>query len=133
MNNKLITKKGFTLVELLVVIAIGGILFGLGTAAFQSVTQKGKDAQRKGDVRALRIALEAYFDENGQYPPDGTGQDSMWSSEGDDWIPDLAPTYINKLPKDPRQVGFNIFSNLASIIDKLNGNKNIPVANAAAP
>jgi prepilin-type N-terminal cleavage/methylation domain-containing protein len=61
-------KKGFTLVELLVVMAILGILATITLANFSSSQRKGRDAQRKSDLRQIANALEAYMNDHGEYP-----------------------------------------------------------------
>lgn len=61
-------KKGFTLVELLVVMAILGILAAITLANFTTSQAKGRDAQRKSDLRQISNALEAYYTDHGSYP-----------------------------------------------------------------
>jgi prepilin-type N-terminal cleavage/methylation domain-containing protein len=60
--------KGFTLVELLVVMAILGILATITLANFSSSQKKGRDAQRKSDLRQIANAFEAYMNDHGAYP-----------------------------------------------------------------
>jgi prepilin-type N-terminal cleavage/methylation domain-containing protein len=60
-------KRGFTLIELLVVIAIIGILSSIVLASLNSARQKGRDARRISDIKQLQLALELYYDANGQY------------------------------------------------------------------
>ncbi len=60
-------KRGFTLIELLVVIAIIGILSSIVLASLNSARQKGRDARRISDVKQLQLALELFYDGNGQY------------------------------------------------------------------
>ncbi|HEY4486216.1 MAG TPA: prepilin-type N-terminal cleavage/methylation domain-containing protein [Candidatus Paceibacterota bacterium] len=61
-------QKGFTLVELLVVIAIIGILSAVVYASLNTARERGRDAKRIGDLNNVRLALEFYFDDNGEYP-----------------------------------------------------------------
>lgn len=58
---KLNGKKGFTLLELLVVISIIGILVAIGAVAYSQAQQKGRDAKRVGDMKALQSAFEQYY------------------------------------------------------------------------
>ncbi len=59
---------GVTLIELLVVIAIISILTAVVTASLGGARQKGRDAQRISDIKAIQIALQHYYDANDQYP-----------------------------------------------------------------
>jgi len=61
-------KHGFTLLELLVVIAIIGILTAIGLNNFSSARMKARDAKRKSDLNQIAHALEAYYNDKGQYP-----------------------------------------------------------------
>jgi prepilin-type N-terminal cleavage/methylation domain-containing protein len=61
-------EKGFTLIELLVVIAIIGVLAAITLASLNTARAKARDATRLSDVRALKIALEMYNIDNGEYP-----------------------------------------------------------------
>jgi len=65
-------KLGFTLIELLVVIAILGILATITLANFSTSQAKGRDAQRKSDLKQISLALEAYNTDHGAYPLSGT-------------------------------------------------------------
>ncbi|KKR41619.1 MAG: Type II secretory pathway pseudopilin PulG-like protein, partial [Candidatus Woesebacteria bacterium GW2011_GWB1_40_12] len=56
---------GFTLVELLVVIAILGILATIGLVTFSSSQMRGRDAQRKSDLKQISSALEIYYNDYG--------------------------------------------------------------------
>ena len=85
-------ERGFTLTELLVVIAIIGILSSVVLASLNSARAKGRDAKRVSDIKQLQLALEFYFDQNGNaYPDTGSGGS----------LNDLAGTYIPVLPKEP--------------------------------
>jgi len=82
-------KAGFTLIELLVVIAIIGILSSVVLASLNSARQKGRDARRISDVKQIQLALELYYDANGEYPTALTTATLV------------TPGYIASLPLDP--------------------------------
>ncbi len=110
-------EKGFTLIELLVVIAIIGMLSSVVLASLNSARGKSRDALRREDLVQLRTALENYYSTNGSYPVtagnwfgmcsyfntgcNGGGAGSCTTSGATGWIPNLAPTYISVLPRDP--------------------------------
>jgi len=61
--------RGFTLVELLVVITIIGILAGLATGVAIYVRGSAVDTVTKSQLSQMEMALEAYKNEFGEYPP----------------------------------------------------------------
>jgi len=109
-----VNRKGFTLIELLVVIAIIGLLATIMTVALNSARAKARDAKRIADIEQMRVALENYFADHGEYPYTvdcSSASDSGWvtSNGGTGYTPDglvltwtdlqtqLAP-YMPKLP-----------------------------------
>lgn len=92
---------GFTLVELLIAISILAILSVIGIAAYSGVQKNARDARRKDDLRSIKVALEVYYQKNGQYPI----TDWIYSSGGQGWIPFLVPTYMARVPQDPLKNG----------------------------
>lgn len=108
-------RGGFTLIELLVVIAIIGLLGSIVLASLNSARAKSRDAKRRSDLAQLRIALELYYSNHGNYPVTTTwyGVTSMHDftyvqlSGPLGWIPNLAPEAIPVLPKDPRDFGID--------------------------
>ncbi len=102
---------GFTLVELLVVMAIVAILSGVGLNSLISAQQKGRDAKRKGDLKSVSRALEAFLNDYGHYPTDING---LIAGCGNSTKPtacnwgeafkfnDRDHYYMTQLPKDPR-------------------------------
>lgn len=61
-------QKGFTIVELLIVIVIIGILAALVFVQFNGMQQRGRDADRKADVRLIESKLAEYYADEGEYP-----------------------------------------------------------------
>ncbi len=103
-------KTGFTLIELLVVIAIIGILAGLISANLSGARSRARDAERKSDLKSIQTAIELAYEQSGVLPGLVAGTD-MYSSAtpaGSDpasvgeWIPSLAPRYISRVPRDPK-------------------------------
>ena len=103
-------EKAFTLVELLVVMAIIAVLSGLGIMSFISSQQKSRDTKRKGDLKNITLALEAYYNDYGKYPEDEGG---LIQACGNSTAPsacswgapfkfnDKDTYYMTQLPKDP--------------------------------
>lgn len=69
-------RKGFTLVEMLVVIVIIGILASLISAAAVAARRRAKIAAIVTEISQLDMALKAYKERFGEYPPDGTDADT---------------------------------------------------------
>lgn len=61
-------QKGFTIIELLVVIVIIGILVALALPQLFAAQARGRDTDRKNELKNLQQKLESYFNDNGQYP-----------------------------------------------------------------
>jgi type II secretion system protein G len=92
--------KGFTLIELMVVIAIIGLLASIITVSLFSAQAKGRDAKRVADVRTIQLALEEYYNDNGNYPAT---------------LSAIAPTYIAALPTDPSNSSQYLYSAYNSV------------------
>lgn len=105
-------KKGFTLVELLIVMAIIAILATLIVGGFRSSQMRGRDAQRKGDLKQLANAIEIFYSDYNAYPPasgtqlaacsynpaTGNGSACSWGSGS---MNDSKTTYMRTVSKDP--------------------------------
>lgn len=86
-------KKGFTLIEILIVIAILGILATVGLTSFQTTQMRGRDAQRKSDLKQLGNAVELYYQDYKRYP-------LTLPSAGEEFT-DGKTIYMKIVPGDP--------------------------------
>jgi len=100
--------SGFTLVELLVVISILGILATIALTSFRSSQARGRDAERKSDLKQLSSSLELYYSDYGKYPDSNAGKiagcpstTQTTCSWGTGDFTDGKTVYFKALPKDP--------------------------------
>ena len=103
-------KKGFTLIELLIVVAIIAILTGIGATRYQEVIKRGRDTQRKSDLRSVATALEQYYGDRSSYPTDVSGSitcgsvpDTLDWNTTDNFVCDFGAgnvTYSGDLPSE---------------------------------
>lgn len=87
--------RAFTLIELLVVIGIISILIAFLMANFVGVRQRGRDGQRKSDLRQIQAALELYRSDIGSYP-----LTASFPACGNP-LTVSGTTYMKKVPCDP--------------------------------
>lgn len=114
------TRAGFTLLELLVVMAIIAVLSGVGLTSVTNQSDRARDANRKRDLNNIAAALEAYYNDFGQYPthdtvlnkfvimgngcaegigaPPNVPEECNWGRE---WATDTGTLYMPKLPLEP--------------------------------
>ena len=64
------SEKGFTLIELLVVIAIIGILSSIILVDLNRARERAYYARSLTELRSMATALELYYLDNNNYPPD---------------------------------------------------------------
>jgi len=101
------TRKGFTLIELLVVVALIGVLATLVLANLNAARQRGRDAQRKSDLRNIQTALRLYYNDYGKYPANMAGNIAGCGTGGTNiciWGEPFEAdgnTYMSTLPRDP--------------------------------
>ena len=81
-------REGFTLIELLIVVAIIGILAGIAIPNLLGARNRARVARVFADFRTIGTALESYYVDNTEYPPETT------------WATDLTE-YITSIPDDP--------------------------------
>lgn len=90
--------KGFTLIELVVAITIMALLITMATFSYTTAQKRGRDAQRKSDMRKVQAALEQYYAVCGSlYPtPSGDFYDPISCPSAGSLV--ILPT----VPVDPR-------------------------------
>ena len=101
-------KRGFTLIELLVVIAIIGVLTTLVLANLNAARKRGRDAQRKSDLRNIATALRLYYNDYGKYPDNDTDNQiagcGVTATDPCVWETSFqtgSQSYMTTLPDDP--------------------------------
>ncbi len=70
-------KKGFTLIELLVVVALIGVLATLVLANLNAARERGRDTERKADLRNIETALRLYYNDKGVFPQQNASSEIM--------------------------------------------------------
>jgi len=116
-------KKSFTLIELLIVLSILAIISTLIFINVSSAQKKARDTQRVSDLEALNNAILMHYQATGHYPdlPDGCGIDGINGVSSNEvgtevtencykseFIKNLTPAYISKLPTDPKPELFGV-------------------------
>lgn len=100
------TSAGLTLMEILVVIAILSVLSTMAIVALNNARSKARDDIRMADLQNIRIALNLFHAESGQYPINefiifGLNKSANSLNTQGNWAHlDNFLTTIN-LPKDP--------------------------------
>lgn len=93
-ENKMKVKqqKGLTLIEILVVVAILLLVLIAVFRVFRVDVNRGRDAERKSDLRDIKLAFEDYYNDHGAYPPEAY----LANCDGDALRP-----YLRLVPCDP--------------------------------
>ena len=100
---KKLIRKGFTLLELMIVIVILGLLGSLVSVNFLPTLSNANIEVAKQHIARLQQALVMFKINEGRYPTQDQGLNSLVENPGDLRNPNKYPSggYINKLPTDP--------------------------------
>ena len=101
------SRSGFSVLEMVVVVMIVAMVSGVLVPAIGGYPMSSGDAERAEHLETIRVALEAYREDNGMYPTTF----GIWIGDprpygGRDYgvngyIPELVPLYLDALPRDP--------------------------------
>ncbi len=120
MNPTSVSKTfGFTLIELMVVMAILSVLVTVGLVSFRSSQARGRDAQRKSDLKQISNSLELFYSDFQKYPDSAAGildacpydpgtNSGSPCSWGAGSFTDGKTVYFKVVPKDPTE-GFDYY------------------------
>lgn len=103
LTSHLSLQPGFTLIELLIVLAIVGTLTSVVMVNILGVRERGRDAERKTELKQLQTAFEWYRADNGTYPPAPLPACDTPLASG-------STTYLQKVPCDPSSSGQHVYT-----------------------
>ncbi len=106
MNRSLRSTAGFTLIEMLVVVSLISILAGLAIAQYKHGTRLAQEAVLNEDLFRMREAIDQYYADKTQYPPDL----NALVSEG----------YLRQVPRDPFTKSSDTWQTVPSDADPTN-------------
>ena len=66
-------QNGFTLIELMIAVAVIGILAAVVYPSYTAYAKRGKIAAALGELGAVRVRLEQYYQDNRNYGSTATG------------------------------------------------------------
>jgi prepilin-type N-terminal cleavage/methylation domain-containing protein len=92
-------RRGFTIVELLIVIVVIGILAMITIVSYNGIQQRARDSRRTSDLAQMSKAIELYYADNGNYPPNG-GCLSSWAC----WSTLISTQYLISPRQDPQNI-----------------------------
>lgn len=102
LKSQISNPRGFTLIELLIVLAIVGTLTSILMVNFLGARERGRDAERKSEMRQMQTAFEMYRADQGTYPPAPLPACDTPLAVG-------STTYMQKIPCDPSNTGQHVY------------------------
>ena len=66
-------ERGFTLIELMIAVAIVGLLAAIAYPSYTQYVRRGKIVEGLGELAALRVRLEQYYQDNRDYGSSASG------------------------------------------------------------
>jgi len=105
-------KTGFTLIEILVVISIIAVLASVIISSLGESRQRATEVADKEAVRQVKLAMELYALDHGNYPwPDGYQEEVINSAEDEDAWQQVANQlisggYIKSIPNQPQHFAY---------------------------
>lgn len=97
--------SGFTLIEILVVMSIVLLLSSIALLGFQRARETARDNRRENDFNQLQQALQLYYYDYGEYPPNPEPGNACYIPEANCLTQLVDNGYIAELPQDPLQTG----------------------------
>lgn len=116
-NTKL--KPGFTLIEMLVVVSIIGILAGIALMGINRARARARDNRRIADLKTIQIALELYFQSQ--------GDDGTYPYPADIYLnaPASFRQFLATTPSDPRGANYTYMAPACLLSDTAAGKTEI--------
>ena len=96
-------EQGFTLIEIMVVILIIGLLATIVVQNLRGAADKAKRTKAQADIHQLKIALDRYYLDVGNYPTSDQGLAALISppTTGQPVVGYETGGYIESVPPDP--------------------------------
>jgi len=94
-------RGGFTLIEIVFVLAIIALLVGAGIYSLRGVIGNGQRQRVKADFEALRVALNLYRQDSGNYPSTEQGLEALVTKPKTGRVLKNYTPYMKKVQRDP--------------------------------